>query len=344
MLLAGDLDHADLAVVELGQDVPADIVLLPRIGFARVADRTAYLEVVEGCGAVGFRRFMERGEGRDTVRHPAQVSGQIPVSQRSGPGLLTLQTHHHPDHRLPPAGTTLTGTAWAGMSGAAVLVGDRVVGVVSEHAPRQGASDLTFVPITLIDRLPDSTAWWTLLGTTLDRLPILPGPGTRQAPGPQPPGRLLETFTDPFVLEVHRPIRLDDHPGLPPLPPYVPRAHDQQLAAAAERALGGQSALAVLVGGSSTGKTRACWEALASLRESGHSWRLWHPIDPTRPDAALAALAHVGPRTVVWLNEAQFYLDTPLGEQISAGLRELLRTPALARRIHLRSMTDALPV
>jgi hypothetical protein len=31
---------------------------------------------------------------------------------------------------------------------------------------------------------------------------------------------------------------------------------------------------------------------------------------------------------VVWLNEAQFYLDTPLGEQVAAGLRELLRNPA----------------
>src|SRR5262249_6481592 len=57
-------------------------------------------------------------------------------------------------------------------------------------------------------------------------------------------------------------------------------------------------------------------------------WRLWHPIDPSRPDAALRELSAIGPRTVVWLNEAQFYLDVEdggLGERVAAGLRELLR-------------------
>src|SRR5439155_14837190 len=62
-------------------------------------------------------------------------------------------------------------------------------------------------------------------------------------------------------------------------------------------------------------------------------WRLWHPIDPTRPAAALRDLPGIGPRTVVWLNEAQFYLEVAegrLGEQVAAGLRELLRDPARA--------------
>ena len=98
-------------------------------------------------------------------------------------------------------------------------------------------------------------------------------------------------------------------------------------------AAGSRSGIAVLVGGSSTGKTRACWEALALLRDQDPAWRLWHPIDPSRPDAALRELAGIGPRTVVWLNEAQFYLDPAdggLGERVAAGLRELLRDPARA--------------
>ena len=83
----------------------------------------------------------------------------------------------------------------------------------------------------------------------------------------------------------------------------------------------------MLVGGSSTGKTRACWQALESLRGVEPGWRLWHPIDP---QAALAGLPRVGPRTVVWLNEAQRYLDTTdgTGERVAAGLRELLRDRA----------------
>jgi WD40 repeat protein len=179
VLLAGDLERADLAILELSPDareeIPREIARLARAGFARVADRTRLLEEVRGCGAVGFPRFLERGDGSAAVRHPAQVSGRIPVSQRPGPGLLTLQTTHRPGQPpLPPAGTALAGSVWSGMSGAAVLAGDLVVGVVSEHAPRQGASDLTLVPITLIDALPDRAAWWALLGTGLDRLTSLP--------------------------------------------------------------------------------------------------------------------------------------------------------------------------
>jgi hypothetical protein len=147
-------------------------------------------------------------------------------------------------------------------------------------------------------------------------------------------GRPLEEVTDPFALEVHRPVHPDDAPpGLPVLPPYMPREHDQVLGQVVRAAADGRSGIAVLVGGSSTGKTRACWEALALLRDQDPPWRLWHPIDPSRPDAVLAELPGIGPRTVVWLNEAQFYLDPAeagLGERVAAGLRELLRDPGRA--------------
>ena len=140
------------------------------------------------------------------------------------------------------------------------------------------------------------------------------------------PGRPLAQVTDPFQLEVHRAIDVDDATSLPQLPLYVPREHDRLLGRVVERAASGTSSIAVLVGGSSTGKTRACWEALNALRDRDEPWRLWHPIDPTRADAALADLRRVGPYTVVWLNEAQFYLgDEALGERVAAGLRELLR-------------------
>ena len=144
-------------------------------------------------------------------------------------------------------------------------------------------------------------------------------------------GRPLQEVTDPFDLEVHWPVRPEDAPpGLPVLPPYVPREHDQLLGQVVRAAAEGRSGIAVLVGGSSTGKTRACWEALALLWDQDPAWRLWHPIDPSRPDAALRELPGIGPRTVVWLNEAQFYLDVTdagLGERVAAGLRELLRHP-----------------
>ena len=157
-----------------------------------------------------------------------------------------------------------------------------------------------------------------------------------------PVGWPLSEVRDPFALEVHRPVQpADAPPGLPALPPYVPREHDQVLGQAVRAAADGRSGIAVLVGGSSTGKTRACWEALDLLRDQDPPWRLWHPIDPSRPDAALRDLAGIGPRTVVWLNEAQFYLDPAeagLGERVAAGLRELLRDPGRAPVLVLATM------
>ena len=110
------------------------------------------------------------------------------------------------------------------------------------------------------------------------------------------------------------------------LPGYVRRDHDRVLDQAVQDAAEGRSRMLVLVGTSSTGKTRACWEAVQPLADAG--WRLWHPFDPTRAQAALEDLQRVRPRTVVWLNEAQHYLgDTRVGEQIAAAVHHLLTDP-----------------
>lgn len=140
---------------------------------------------------------------------------------------------------------------------------------------------------------------------------------------PPRPGRPVQGC-DPLELEVHRVITLPgQHAVLPELPPYLPRAHDARLDELAVGVAAGTSRMVTLVGGSSTGKTRACWELVQRLeaRQSGR-WRVWHPHDPTRPEAAAAEIERVGPDTVVWLNEAQLYLsptDARLGERIAAG-------------------------
>ncbi|MGW7433936.1 hypothetical protein ACWGIN_30885 [Streptomyces sp. NPDC054861] len=125
----------------------------------------------------------------------------------------------------------------------------------------------------------------------------------------------------PLDLEVHHAIHGADELG--DLPTYVERPHDEQLRKVVSAAASGQSQMRFLVGASSTGKTRACWEAIQVLAADG--WELWHPFDPTRGEAALAGLAAVGPRTVVWLNETQLYLaEEHAGERIAAALRSLL--------------------
>jgi hypothetical protein len=144
------------------------------------------------------------------------------------------------------------------------------------------------------------------------------------------PGRPITEYSA-LTLEVHPAVEIPGYAGAQPaMPRYVTRPLDALLGevVAAAAAGGGTSRMVMLIGGSSTGKTRAGWEAVQALPGS---WRLWHPYDPTRPTAAADALAKVGPHTVVWLNEAQHYLlpaDPGLGERIAAGLRSLLNNPA----------------
>ncbi|WP_330457688.1 hypothetical protein OIB37_12665 [Streptomyces sp. NBC_00820] len=142
------------------------------------------------------------------------------------------------------------------------------------------------------------------------------------------PGRPVGQW-DPHALEVHPASTAPAGADLMEarvLPGYVEREHDQVLAQVVRTAGQGRSGLVVLVGESSTGKTRACWEAVQAL--GGLGWRLWHPFDPTRAEAALEELHRVGPRTVVWLNEAQHYLgDGRVGERIAAALHSLLVDP-----------------
>jgi len=163
----------------------------------------------------------------------------------------------------------------------------------------------------------------------------------QMAPPVPPAARLGRPITqcNAIDLEVHRAITLPGQDAaLPALPPYVPRAHDRQLGEVVAAAAGGASQIAVLVGGSSTGKTRACWEAIQGLAEP---WSLWHPIDPSRRDAAAQDLVEVGPYTVVWLNEAQDYLITQnltVGEHVAAGLRTLLREPGRGPVLVLATM------
>jgi len=131
---------------------------------------------------------------------------------------------------------------------------------------------------------------------------------------------------DPFDLEVHPSIAVGPvECEIPALPKYIDRPHDVLLREVVQLAASGTSGIGVLVGSSSSGKTRACWEAAQGLPDP---WRLWHPLSPGRPKAVLDGIDKVQPRTVIWLNELQHYLFTPsseIGEEVAASLRELLR-------------------
>jgi len=118
--------------------------------------------------------------------------------------------------------------------------------------------------------------------------PPFPGNTRRAAvvtgsPPPRSPGQPVALLDDPVDFGVHTAVEIGTPPaGLPTLPTYVPRDHDGRLQAVVRKAVDGASAVVVLVGDSSCGKSRACWEAVRSLPDG---WRLWHPISPDPPRA-----------------------------------------------------------
>ncbi|MFE2961183.1 P-loop NTPase family protein, partial [Nocardia tengchongensis] len=143
-------------------------------------------------------------------------------------------------------------------------------------------------------------------------------------------GEPLTEHLNLIDLGLHKAITLDrSWHDEATLTAYVPRPHDSALAEIVTTVLGGQSKFVLLLGDSSTGKTRALWEALAPLRGHG-GWRLWHPTSPDRRTALREGLARARPRTVLWLNESQEYLggDGHSGdEQAAVALRDLLGDP-----------------
>jgi hypothetical protein len=83
----------------------------------------------------------------------------------------------------------------------------------------------------------------------------------------------------------------------------------------------------VLVGDSSSGKTRALWEAIGHLPGD---WQVWSPADARALNYGLANVS-IGPRMVVWLNDAHNYLDpglTQMAGDNAARLRELIIDPS----------------
>ena len=124
-------------------------------------------------------------------------------------------------------------------------------------------------------------------------------------------GRLAGRW-DAVELGVHQVI------GGGPMPAYVRRPHDELLRAVLDPAVPA-SRLVVVRGGSSTGKTRAAYEAVAD-RLAG--WRLDYPLNAAalkeRLDAGIPA------RTVLWLGELRQYADADGGAEVLGRLADLI--------------------
>lgn len=305
-------DGEDVALLEL--DKPVQVP--GRVRWGRPVGTTAL--PYTGLG------FPLHTAGADGARGIEQLRGMLPPLASGGPGggLYVLDQEAAP--RLRSDGLR----AWGGVSGAAVFCQDLLVGVAiwddEEHENRR----LHAIPAHVFATEPAFTAHVTTPGGPVPELTPVDA-----QPLPDEPLELRIDAIDPLTdLDVHQPIDIQGSwwsPSLPKLPIYVERPHDAKLRQITKAAADGKSRLLVLVGGSSTGKTRACWEAIQALPDH---WRLWL-YEPSPSEAALETLDRIRPHTVVWLDEIQRHLITPGspdGEDRAAGLRNLLNAPGRA--------------
>ncbi|ADL45972.1 tetratricopeptide TPR_4 [Micromonospora aurantiaca ATCC 27029] len=124
---------------------------------------------------------------------------------------------------------------------------------------------------------------------------------------------------NPRRLGVHSSISLPDGTSAPTsLPAYVPRDADADIRTLISTGMK-QGAFVLVIGRSSSGKTRLLYEA---IRATAEDWRLLHPSDAT----TLKELAQAGislPQTIVWLDEIQNYMSGENGLDPST-VRKLL--------------------
>jgi TPR repeat protein len=190
-----------------------------------------------------------------------------------------------------------------GTPGAADQLFSRLAELASRYAPE--AAEVTEIK----------------LRRDLSGMPLrMPASRPSSAPGPwSPPRPVLEW--DALQLGVHRAISLSSAvgPAGPELTTYVPRAHDTELRKLLQAPT--QPVMVMLVGGSSTGKSRAAYEA---VRDCLPDWSLFRPVDATELMSLLAS-GPLGPRVLLWLNEAQIFLRGQ--PEAAAALRRFLTGP-----------------
>jgi Trypsin-like peptidase domain len=174
----------DLALLDIAD--PAFAHDLPPIRLAAVDRDSATGEPVERCHVLGYPWFRET-QSRGAVRDTVDAIGIVPVLSGLAAGLLSVQVSVYP-RPLPPEQTLLAASEWSGVSGAPVVADGLLLGVVTEHAPREGSSAVTAVPLTALEAdpahpgwgpgVPDPAAWWSRLGVAgvgeLQRLPVAP--------------------------------------------------------------------------------------------------------------------------------------------------------------------------
>ena len=262
--LIGDPDRLDLALLE----VPGLTAPVPPVPVAVVNRDSTTGEFVDGCWAVGYPAFQEirRDAQNRSIRISAHVRGQIPPLSGLGDelGLLSFQVTATP--RELPARGTLEQSAWSGMSGAAVFAADMLIGVVTEHAPRRGASDITLTPLDCLSNQntapPNAARWWEWLGVhdpaTLPQLPA--AAGSREEPAYRATLRVIRGRTNVLLGRTNVLLGREDE-----------LSRIEEFATGSNDAFGpatGSDGYVWLIGGAWAGKTALLAEAVSTMPAS----------------------------------------------------------------------------
>lgn len=179
----------DLALLQI--DDPAFRLDLPPIGLALVDRDSPTGDPVERCHAMGYPWFAET-PSPSAVRDTVDAIGVVPVLSKLAGGLLSLLVSVSP-RPLPQQQEELGMSQWSGMSGAPVVAAGYLLGVVTAHAPREGSSAITAVPLSALEPGPrherwgagvdNAQEWWERLGVpSLAGLPSLPERTERPEP------------------------------------------------------------------------------------------------------------------------------------------------------------------
>ncbi|MGH3987577.1 MAG: trypsin-like peptidase domain-containing protein [Pseudonocardiaceae bacterium] len=135
--------RSSLAVLTIAPREGELPVTVARLG--RISDRAAVLAVQ----AMGFPRFKLKTDGDGSVfRDSHQADGSVAVLSNRREGTLEVTVpppERDPDPEVSP---------WEGMSGAAMWVGDRIVGVITKHHRSDGLGRLAAARLDLaVERL-----------------------------------------------------------------------------------------------------------------------------------------------------------------------------------------------
>lgn len=150
------LDGVELSATVLARFDSLDLALIAAPGIKAVAAKIGQvdrgkIDVVRDVMAVGFPNYKYADERPlSQKRQPAQPVGSVPTAEGVSGGDLTFKVEAG-----EPAEPSKGGSSpWEGLSGAGVLMGEYLLGIVVEHHLSEGLGALRVTPLSRVFEIP----------------------------------------------------------------------------------------------------------------------------------------------------------------------------------------------